>query len=427
MNTDITIYGAVSDSTEVCTAAIQSAIDACAASGGGRVTVPAGTFISGTIWLKSNVELHLEHGARLVASKEREDYNALDAYEQNYSCLHEEWLGQHFILAVEQENVAITGTGTIDGSGDSFFGNTRWFGVAGWMHGFAGAKDKEKMRPGQLICFIESTGVTMQDVTVVNAPCWCCFFHGCEVVSVRGIKVFNPPHHGNTDGIDIDSCRYVTVSDCIIKTGDDAIAVRCAAHRLKNKERICEYITITNCFLSASASIIRFGVGYGAIKHVQVSNLTVGEAGTMFTLMTGYLGKGHVEIKDIHIQHVSAANVRRPFQIEDASEAGIGQIVFSDIYTDARRPSEITTTKDGTLSDIVFRNVHIEAKEVAKKRNSDPENKEELAVMNFKGVQDLLLERVRIHVEESLRDEWVQDIRFENCTAVETHCCKYKL
>ena len=426
MNTDITTYGAVADSTEVCTVAIQSAIDACAASGGGRVTVPAGTFVSGTIWLKSNVELHLEHGCRLVASKEREDYNALDAYEQNYGCLHEEWLGQHFILAIEQKNVAITGTGTIDGSGDSFFGDTRWSGVDCWMYGFALSKDKEKSRPGQLICFIECTGVTMTDITVVNAPCWACFFHGCDVVSVRGIKVFNPPHHGNTDGIDIDTCRYVTVSDCIIKTGDDAIAVRCAAHRLKNKDRICEYVTITNCFLSSSASIIRFGVGRGAIKHVQVSNLTVGEAGTLFTLMTGYLGKGNVQMKDIHIQHVSAENVRRPFQIEDASGVGIDQVILSDIYTDAKRPSDITSIKDGTLSGFVFRNIDIEAKEVAKKR-SDQENKVELSVMNFKGVQDLLLERVCIHVEESLRDEWVQDVRFENCTAVETHCCKYNL
>ena len=425
MNTNITDYGAVADSSVVCTAAIQSAIDACAASGGGRVTVPAGTFISGTIWLKSHVELHLEHGSKLVASTQREDYNALDAYEQNYSCLHEEWLGQHFILAIEQEDVAITGSGTLDGSGDSFFGEPRKMGGAGWMYGFALAKDKEQMRPGQLICFIECSRVAMADATVINAPCWSCFFHGCEVVSIRGLKIFNPPYCGNTDGIDIDSCRYVTVSDCIIQTGDDAIAVRCAAHRLRNKERICEYITITNCCLSACASIIRFGVGYGAIKHVQVSNLTVREAGSMFTFMTGYLGKGHVEIEDVHVQNVSAANVRRPFNIQDASEAGIRHISFSDIRTDARYPAEIATTKDGTISDIVFRNVDIEANTSRKKPGK--ENEVAQNVMNYKGVQDLLLERVRIHVEESLRDEWAQDVHFENCTEVEIYRCKYNL
>lgn len=427
MNTDVTAYGAVSNSPKVCTEAIQAAIDACAASGGGRVTVPSGTFISGTIWLKSNVELYLEHGSRLVASKEREDYNALDAYEQNYNCLHEEWLGQHFVLAVEQENVAITGTGTIDGSGDYFFEEPRGRGVFGWMHGIAKSKDKEKLRPGQLICFIECNGVVLTDITVVNAPCWNCFFHGCEVVSVRGVKIFNPPYCANTDGIDIDSCRYVTISDCIIRTGDDAIAIRCAAYRLQNKERNCEYITIANCFLSTCASGIRFGVGRGAVRHVQVSNLTVGEAGALFTLMTGYLGRGHVEIEDIHVQNVSAANVSRPFDIEDASEAGIRQISFSDIRTDARYPSETSTTKEGTLSDIVFRNVDIEVKGFNKKRGNGHGNEEELAVMNYKGVQDLHLERVRIHVEESLRGEWVQDVRFENCTEVDMYRCKCKL
>ena len=107
MNTNILDYGAQSGMTTICTTAIQEAIDACASSGGGRVTIPAGTYVSGTIWLRSHVELHLEHGARLIASTNREDYNALDAYPQNYSWPPEEWVGQHFILAVEVEDVVV--------------------------------------------------------------------------------------------------------------------------------------------------------------------------------------------------------------------------------------------------------------------------------------------------------------------------------
>jgi len=271
MNTNILEYGAQSEMT-TCTTAIQAAIDACASTGGGRVTIPAGTYISGTIWLRSHVELHLEHGANLIASTNREDYNALDAYPQNYSWPPEEWIGQHLILAVEVEDVAITGTGVIDGRGDFFFGDICDYGTAYWMHGVALAKDKEKLRPGQLICFVESKNITVRDVTIQNTPCWACFFHGCEVVTVYGVKVFNPPHFANTDGIDIDACRYVTVSDCIIHTGDDAIAIRCEASRLQNTEICTEYVTITNCIISTCACAIRVGVGVGVIKHVRISS-----------------------------------------------------------------------------------------------------------------------------------------------------------
>ena len=102
----ITDYGAVADGVTLCTQNIQTAIDVCAAAGGGRVTVPAGTFVTGTIWLKSNVELHLSHGAVLKASENLADYNEPDAYEQNFSYPPEEWVGKHLILAVEVENTS---------------------------------------------------------------------------------------------------------------------------------------------------------------------------------------------------------------------------------------------------------------------------------------------------------------------------------
>ena len=91
MNTNIIDYGAVSGGG-LCTEAIQRAIDECERSGGGRVTVPPGLYKTGTIWLKSNVELHLEHGSILKASDNLDDYNSLDAYEQNYGCDNERWV-----------------------------------------------------------------------------------------------------------------------------------------------------------------------------------------------------------------------------------------------------------------------------------------------------------------------------------------------
>ena len=155
MNTNICDFGAVSGGTVLCTKAIQEAIDACAQSGGGRVTVPPGVYLTGTVWLRDNVELHLEHGSVLKASTNMEDYNALDAYEQNFSYAPEQWVGKHLILAIECKNVALTGSGTIDGSGDSFYSDELTFCTYAWKDGIQLAKDKELCRPGQLLCFVQ--------------------------------------------------------------------------------------------------------------------------------------------------------------------------------------------------------------------------------------------------------------------------------
>lgn len=99
MNCNILDYGAVADGVTVNTAAIQAAIDDCAAHGGGRVTVPSGAFITGTVYLKSNVEFHVDMGALLKASSDICDFNDLDVYPENYDVPSEKWGGKHLIIA----------------------------------------------------------------------------------------------------------------------------------------------------------------------------------------------------------------------------------------------------------------------------------------------------------------------------------------
>jgi len=253
MNTNVLDYGAKAHPENLCTKEMQAAIDACYASGGGVVTVPAGFYRTGTLWLRSNVELHLEHGATIKGSDDLDDYNPEDAYEQNFSSrANEKWLGKHLIIAHECENTAITGTGTIDGNGDIFMGKEQSWSSANsaspyvWREGCRQAKDDELCRPGQLICFIECRRVTLRDITVTNQPAWGCFFHGCEYVTIRGLKTFNQHTIFNSDGIDLDCCKYVTVSDCLIDTGDDCIAIRGNPRVLKYSDGICEHITISN-------------------------------------------------------------------------------------------------------------------------------------------------------------------------------------
>src|SRR5690625_68544 len=109
-------YGAVGSGEVKDTEAIQQTIDACAAAGGGTVLLPAGRYLSGTIYLKSNMNLHLSGGATLVGSTDREDYNADDVFPENYASVRDQATGAHLIIAYLQVNVSITGTGTIDGN-----------------------------------------------------------------------------------------------------------------------------------------------------------------------------------------------------------------------------------------------------------------------------------------------------------------------
>lgn len=422
MNINILDYGAISDGKTLCTNEIQKAINDCSAAGGGRVTVPAGNFMAGTIWLKNHVDLHLEHGARLIASRDQKDYNALDAYEQNHDYLPEGWIGQHFILCVEQEDVAITGSGIIDGSGDAFIGEPFDYGVYNWIHWIAQARDEEHPRPGQLICFIESKNILVEDVTITNTPMWTLFLHGSEIISIRGIKIFNPNWCGNTDGVDIDACKYVTVSDCIILTGDDAFAIRCDVSMLKDKTKTCEYITITNCVLSTSASAIRFGVGEGAVRHVQVSNLTIREAGIMFSICSAYCGGGRVELEDIHIQNVSATAVCQPIVMEDMNNAGIHNITLENMQIESRYGCVFYTTTKGSVKDIVLRNVNMEIQ----KDESEFNDNTDAAIVECEGIHDLLFDNVKIEVADTARAWWKHDIRCKDCEDVEIYRCKYR-
>ena len=132
MNYSVLNFGAVADGMTLCTSAFQKAIDTCYENGGGRVVIPAGNYLVGSIFLRSNVELHLSHASRLIASKDLSDYNSDDAYAQNFGVSYEEWVGKHLIMAIECENVALTGSGTIDASGDHFFEEPKFYPYHQW-------------------------------------------------------------------------------------------------------------------------------------------------------------------------------------------------------------------------------------------------------------------------------------------------------
>ena len=292
-------FGAKGDGQTKDTVAIQKAIDACTTNGGGTVVVPPGTYVTGSIFLKNNVDFYIQGGALLLGSPDKEDYNKADVCPQNGTSTAESSFGAHLVLCLEQKNVTLRGPGRIDGNSSKFLVDKK--GVP-WPE-----QDKIPWRPSQMLYFVESDNIRVQDIELTNSTYWTSFYHGCTHVFIRGVKIKNSryPHTHNGDGIDIDCCEYVSVSDCHIDSADDCITLRGNDTKLKTK-RPCRYVTITNCVLSTPCNCFRFGVGDGKVNHITVSNIVIETARTAFNFVSSWRSGGRgVDMNDIRISNVS--------------------------------------------------------------------------------------------------------------------------
>ncbi len=283
---DIRDYGAIGDGETLCSVAIQSAIDACTAAGGGQVLVPAGRFLSGSIRLKSRVNLHLAEGATLLGSTRRSDYDK------------NKWYA--LVLAQEVRDIAITGRGTIDGQGTALAADTDRMYKEGLLAG--GYKDNrthESQRP-QLIDFEQCTKVMVSGISLLNSACWVQRYGRCDSLTIDGIKVVSMAFWNN-DGIDLVDCRHTLVQHCNINAADDGI---CLKSDLKDKA--CEDILIRHCTIRSSASALKFGTNsYGGFKRIKVHNLTIFD--TYRSAIALEIVDGGV-LEDVEIKHIRAKN-----------------------------------------------------------------------------------------------------------------------
>jgi len=415
---DVTNFGAVPDNASVNPSTIQSAIDACHQNGGGTVNIPAGTFVTGTLYLKSNVELHLEMNARLLASPNLDDYNSLDVYPENFSCVESEgWEGRHLIIAHGIKNAAITGLGTIDGGAASIFGECHPFQAFHsyiWSYGLTYQKDRSLPRPGQTVVFIDCRNIRIIDITIENSPCWCLFFHGCENIQVRGYKAYNRRDWANTDGIDIDTCKNVTVSDCIIDTGDDAIAIRCDSAHLTNGRTVCENITITNCVLASSSSVFRIGVGIGEIRNVLISNLMIHRGGKAFNMITSYSSHGHALIEDIRIHNIISENVYLPIYMREDHDCYIKNITISDYHAKAFAGCIFVSDGPGNINHISIKDMHLSIIPTSPPFTTADQEKnctnlkagESQYLFYLKNTDHISFQNLRTDVDESVQGLW---------------------
>lgn len=228
---DARAYGAKGDGAAKDTAAIQKAIDTCAAKGGGTVVLSAGTYVSAPIVLKSNVTLQLDKGATLLGSPDHGDYPPITMF-------HLPDL-QPLVSATKASNVAITGEGTIDGNGESWWQEARSIkdhGVLGNGH----------PRP-KLIIFDHCRDVRVEGVTVQNSPMWQIVPYYSDNVVIRKVRILAPQHAPNTDAIDPFSSSNVVIDHVYADVGDDDVAIKSGPINSPGPDDPSRNITITDC------------------------------------------------------------------------------------------------------------------------------------------------------------------------------------
>ena len=270
MNFHVKDFGAIADGKTLNTTAIQSAIDACTASGGGSVILSGGVYMTGTIVLKDNVDLHVEADGVLYGSPNCSDYPELPKKHVVADCCPR-YQSASMIYAEDAENISITGKGKIDCHGEAFIEKVPE-GVDYWMP----YRRIDAPTPPRAVFFAGCKSVLVQDITMTNQPAgWSYWVHDCDYVNFSRVKILAELDYPNNDGIHINCSRNVTVSDCLISCGDDCIIVR-ANSRTLAQNKVCEKVTVTNCNLTSHSGGIRIGwVNDGVIRNCTFSNLVM--------------------------------------------------------------------------------------------------------------------------------------------------------
>ena len=349
--------GAKGDGVAKDTVAVQRAVDAAHAAGGGEVLLPRGTYLCGSVFLKSGVDFHLAEGAVLRGSPDAADYNPVDVCPQNSGKLGvgDNTSGGHLLLCIEQENVTLRGPGKIDGN------------VGAFLKMPDGSHPRNKLaipwRPSQMVWFVESRNISIRDIELADAPYWSCFIYGCENVTVANARIHTvrKPHTYNGDGLDIDSSRHVRVSGCHISTADDSITLRADNARLK-RSGDCADVIVSNCVLSSDCNAIRLGVGNGHIRDSSFHDIKIVDTRFAVNAVGAWSRPTHgVDISRIAFSgmEIDAQRFCR-FYYKHATGSVFDGLSFRHVRGKVQQPSTFDDTPARPFKNLKFEDVRLE-------------------------------------------------------------------
>lgn len=398
----------------LCTDAFRMAIEACHEAGGGKVIVPADSFLTGAIHLLSNVNLHLEEGAVILFSTKQSDYlplvrirsEGLELY--NFSPL---------VYAYEQENIAITGKGTLDGQAAKdnwwiFRGREQY----GWKEGLPSTNDPgsfpllfelaEKGVPVENRIFGEGTyfrpsfvmpfqckNILIEGITIVNPPMWMLHPVLSENITIRGVKLLskNAP---NGDGCNPESCKDILIEECIFSTGDDCIAIKSGRNRQGYESGIpTENVIIRKCkMMEGHGGVVLGSELSGGIRNVFVYDCDMDSPDLVRALrLKSNKYRGGV-VENIYLRDIR-----------------IGQVKTAAIHIN-QNYGEKSDVIWGPENYTVFRNIFVENMTCGKS----------LYAIEIYGVEQLPVENVKVinstfhQIERENKLEWVKGLVLEN-------------
>ena len=368
---EFTLAASVADRTR----ALQSSIDDIHAAGGGTIHIPVGTWELTTFFLKSGVTLNLPANATLKACGDISQYPSTTTQDAN-----KDRQPYHFVVAVDCENVSIIGDGVIDGNGEAFWHESSRSLVKKGVdlqafcdeHQLPPAYRNENhpwfreksARPSPMMEFKRVRHLRLRGVTIANSPGWTVHCHDCDDLHIHGITIDNCLFGPNTDGLDLNGCRDVRISDCDLTCGDDAIILKAMAD-----SRSCERVTVSNCIISSNCAALGLGAennhpirdicftGCVIRQALRAFQIEMWDTGTIENVVVSNLtGTCHTEIPLQRAIYVNVGCNRR----EDDGTWGICRnLQFSNISLNTRGRCMFTAPDGAKIENVVVRDVHL--------------------------------------------------------------------
>ncbi|POY41171.1 glycoside hydrolase [Flavobacterium alvei] len=428
-------FGAIPNSEELCTKAINDAIQKCSESGGGVVVIPAGLWTTGPIKMKSNVNLHTKNGAFISFTSDLNQYQLIESYFEGNKVLRCE----SPIMGVGLENIAITGQGIFDGNGSAWRPVKIGKMTAGqWQElvqsGGVLSKDgkiwypsegartadeeknklpkkptvenmapyKQALRP-VMVSLVNCKKLLLDGVTFQNSPAWNLNPLMCEHLTLRNLTVRNPWYSQNGDGLDIESCRIGTVTNCRFDVGDDAICIKSGKDKEgRERGKPTELFVITNCVVyHAHGGFVIGSEMSGGVRNILAKNLTfIGtDCGLRFKSVRGRGGLvENIWMEDIRMKNIPTDAIN--FNLYYFTKGAVEDPVTGEMIVEKETVSEETPA----FKNMYFKNIYVDGAQQALKIMGIPEMP----------VQNIQFQNMIIRSEVGIQMNYTANIDFDN-------------